>query len=107
VQELEELKNKYNTQVQLMSANNNSPKVEQPLSDDDEMTQKYVDLKVRVHELEENNESLYQQLLLKDNEIEKLIISTPTSPPADDNINTIQPLNNEYSGNDVYGKYDK
>lgn len=92
-----------------------SPKLEQSeektSDDDDEMTQKYIDLKVRMHELEETNESLYQQLLLKDNEIEKLIISTPTSPPAEDNI-TIQPLSTndgidskKYTGNDVYGNF--
>ena len=85
--------------------------------DKDEMTQKYVDLKLQVHVLEEENESLYQQLSLKDNEIEKLIISTPTSPPIEES--TIQPLdmdskddveddndsNKNYNGNDVYGKH--
>lgn len=75
---------------------------------DDDMTQRYIDMKMRVHELEESNDSLYQQLLLKDNEIEKLIVSTPISPPAED-VNSIPIVkddemdNKKYNGNDVYG----
>ncbi|CAO3657048.1 unnamed protein product [Mucor hiemalis] len=99
-QQLEELKNKYNTQIELISI---VPE-EQPQhnNNDDEMTQKFIDLKVRVHELEESNESLYQQLLLKENEIEKLIISTPTSPPSEIMVEetNIQPLNEDKQ--DVY-----
>lgn len=103
MQQLQELKNQYNTQSQLI----NTTKEEK----DDDMTQRYIDLKMRVHELEESNDSLYQQLLLKDNEIEKLIVSTPIAPPAEDVNNNI-PLvkddemdNKKYIGNDVYGMY--
>lgn len=110
-QELEELKNKYNAQIELISTNTVSEEKE-PLhnnNNDDAMTQKLIDLKVRVHELEESNESLHQQLLLKDNEIEKLIISTPTSPPAEAMVEetNIQPLTEDklQQQQDVYGKW--
>lgn len=101
MQQLNELENQYSNQEELISA----------AKEDDDMTQRYIDLKMRVHELEESNDSLYQQLILKDNEIEKLIVSTPTSPPAEDVIN-IQLVkddemdNKKYIGNDVYGMLD-
>ncbi|KAI8056345.1 hypothetical protein BDF21DRAFT_430611 [Thamnidium elegans] len=56
-----------------------------------DMTQRHIELEMRIHELEEANQTIHQQLKLKDNEIEKLIISTPTSPPAEE-VNNIQPL---------------
>lgn len=104
------MKNKYNAQIELISTNTLEEKEEPQhnnINNDDTMTQKFIDLKVRVHELEESNESLYQQLVLKDNEIEKLIISTPTSPPAEVVVEetNIQPLTEEkQQQQDVYGK---
>lgn len=66
-----------------------------------DMTQRHIELEMRIHELEEANQAIHQQLKLKDNEIEKLIISTPTSPPAEE-VNNIQPLVKE-DELDVYG----
>ncbi|KAG2230469.1 hypothetical protein INT48_003017 [Thamnidium elegans] len=66
-----------------------------------DMTQRHIELEMRIHELEEANQTIHQQLKLKDNEIEKLIISTPTSPPAEE-VNNIQPLVKE-DELDVYG----
>ncbi|KAI7893005.1 uncharacterized protein EV154DRAFT_163793 [Mucor mucedo] len=99
MQQLNELKSQYNNQADIISTTKEET--------DDDMTQRYIDMKMRVHELEESNDSLYQQLLLKDNEIEKLIVSTPTSPPAED-LNNIPIVkddemdNKRYIGNDVY-----
>lgn len=65
------------------------------------MRQGYVELEMRIHELEQTNASIYEELKLKDNEIEKLIISTPTSPPTEE-----EQVNNNIDNNnnmDVYG----
>ncbi|CAO3611333.1 unnamed protein product [Mucor fragilis] len=48
-------------------------------------------LKLRLQELQKTNDSLYQQIQIKDNEIEKLIISTPTSPPPADEVAELPP----------------
>lgn len=71
-QQLTALQTKYDEQIKL-SANSLEP------------------LKLRLQELQETNDSLYQQLLIKDNEIEKLIISTPTSPPPADEVAELPP----------------
>ncbi|KAL7308466.1 hypothetical protein PS15m_011666 [Mucor circinelloides] len=71
-QQLTALQTKYDEQTKL-SANSLEP------------------LKLRLQELQETNDSLYQQLLIKDNEIEKLIISTPTSPPPADEVAELPP----------------
>jgi hypothetical protein len=116
-QQLEELKSKYNT---LLSSANTSPEPNEQQKDEDnastitnedDITQKYVDLKFKLHELQETNEHLLVLLQQKDNEIEKLIVSTPTSPPPsseehDDGIQSLSPKEEDsksiYSGNDVY-----
>lgn len=76
---------------------------------EDDITQKYVDLKFRLHELQETNELLSQQLQEKDHEIEKLIVSTPSSPPPSEEHEVSfmkeEETNSEYSAaanNDVY-----
>ncbi|KAK4509864.1 uncharacterized protein ATC70_007168 [Mucor velutinosus] len=71
-QQLTVLQTKYDEQIKL-SANSLEP------------------LKLRLQELQESNDSLYQQILMKDNEIEKLIISTPTSPPPTDEVAELPP----------------
>ncbi|KAF1806434.1 hypothetical protein FB192DRAFT_1350465 [Mucor lusitanicus] len=48
-------------------------------------------LKLRLQELQETNDALHQQIHIKDNEIEKLIISTPTSPPPADEVAELPP----------------
>jgi chromosome segregation ATPase len=97
--ELNELKSKFNTQQQQL---NSQKQVEQENDGIDDMTEKLIQYKIRVHELEETNDSLYQQILLKDNEIEKLIISTPISPPPTDEDHSLTEM--PVSNNDVYGK---
>ncbi|KAL9560282.1 hypothetical protein MBANPS3_000009 [Mucor bainieri] len=71
-QQLTALQSKYDEQIKL-STNSLEP------------------LKLRLQELQETNDSLYQQIQIKDNEIEKLIISTPTSPPPADEVAELPP----------------
>lgn len=101
--ELDVLKAKCNAQSQQL---NSQKQVEQENDGLDDMTQKLIQYKIRVHELEETNDSLYQQILLKDNEIEKLIIATPISPPPTDEDHSLAevPSSVGSSSNDVYGK---
>lgn len=74
----------------------------------DKVTEKLIQLKILVHELEETNESLNQQIAAKDKEIEKLLISTPNSPPpmdeTFDSTPPSQPGSYSPTGSDVYGK---
>jgi hypothetical protein len=92
---LNELKSKFNIQSEQLNS-------QIQVDGLDEMTQKLIQYKIRVHELEETNDSLYQQILVKDNEIEKLIISTPISPPPADEDDTLVEI--PAASNDVYGK---
>ncbi|KAI8373319.1 hypothetical protein BD560DRAFT_394607 [Blakeslea trispora] len=55
----------------------------QVIQDPKEEKDDLVQLQFRVHELEESKELLEQQLKEKENEIEKLLISTPNPPPTD------------------------
>ncbi|KAI7901543.1 uncharacterized protein BX663DRAFT_111458 [Cokeromyces recurvatus] len=67
--ELNELKFKYEAQIQELAINNNV----------DDLTQELIQCKVRIHNLEEANDSLQQQLLGKENEKETLTTTTTTS----------------------------
>jgi hypothetical protein len=67
---------------------------------------------LRIQALESSNEVLYQQLLSKDEEIKKLLVTTPVSPPDEqldlndemERESTLSDNSNPMLGKDVYGK---
>jgi hypothetical protein len=67
---------------------------------------------LRIQALVSSNEVLYQQLLSKDEEIKKLLVTTPVSPPDEqldlndemERESTLSDNNNPMLGKDVYGK---
>lgn len=83
-QQLEDLQLKYN---QLEASTHVEPvdteSVDNKNQELDDVTEKLIQLKIRVHDLEETNESLKEDIAAKDKEIEKLLVTTPSSPPDD------------------------
>ncbi|KAI8888887.1 hypothetical protein K501DRAFT_10800 [Backusella circina FSU 941] len=62
----------------------------------------------RIKDLEQSNDALYQQVLSKEEEIKKLLVTTPVSPPDEqlvlnDEMESVQSDNSSYMlGKDVY-----
>ncbi|OBZ86210.1 hypothetical protein A0J61_05737 [Choanephora cucurbitarum] len=81
--ELDGLKSKHSMQMQQFVPDEHKKEEEEDLTD------QLVQLKFRLHELEESRELLQQQLKEKENEIEKLLVSTPSSPPPTDEDNPL------------------